>query len=342
MRALVTGAAGFIGSHVTAALASAGAEVRAFDRRPLPDAPPGVEQVAGDVLDRAALARAMEGCDTVFHLAAVYSYARADAGAMRAVNVEGTRRVLEAAARGGLRRRVVHTSSCGTCGPVAGRAATEDDAPPAEELSVPYKRTKLEGERLALRAARNGIDVVVVNPTTPVGPGDRRPTPTGKMVADVACGRARAYLADGALNVVAVEDVATGHLRAHERGRRGERYLLGGENLALREVFAIVAAAAGRRPPRVGIPWAVASVGAHVADAALRAVGRRPLLLVLDQVRLARLPMVFHDAKARRELGHRSRPAAEALSAAARAAVGVADAMGTAEGDAEFRRSRAA
>ena len=145
------------------------------------------------------------------------------------------------------RRRIVHTSSCGTCGPVAGRAATEDDTPPEWELSVPYKRTKLEGERLAMRAAKQGLDVVVVNPTTPVGPGDRRPTPTGKMVADVAHGRARAHLAGGALNVVAVEDVAAGHLLAHERGRLGERYLLGGENLSMREVFAIVASAAGRR-----------------------------------------------------------------------------------------------
>jgi dihydroflavonol-4-reductase len=342
VRALVTGAAGFIGGHVTAALTAAGAEVRAFDRQPLPETPHGVEPVAGDVLDGAALERAVKGCDAVFHLAAVYSYSRADADAMRAVNVEGTRRVLDAAARGGLPRRVVHTSSCGTCGPVAGRAATEDDAPPAEELSIPYKRTKLEGERLALRAAGEGIDVVVVNPTTPVGAGDRRPTPTGKMVADVARGRARAYLAGGALNVVAVEDVATGQLRAFERGRSGERYLLGGENLAMRELFAIVAAAAGRRPPRVGIPWGLASAAAHVADAALRAIGREPSLLVLDQVRLARLPMLFDDAKARRELGHRSRPAAEALSAAARAAVGPAEPVGTTGGGVDFGRSRAA
>ena len=311
MRALVTGASGFIGSHVVAALSDAGVEVREFDLR----AP-----VAGDILDRDALARAMRGCDAVFHLAAVYSYARADAAAMRAVNVEGTRAVLDAAARAGV-RRVVHTSSCATCGPVAGRAATEADAPPAWELAVPYKRTKLEGERLALAAARDGLDVVVVNPTTPVGPGDRRPTPTGKMVADVARGRARAYLTGAALNVVAVEDVAAGHLLAHERGRSGERYLLGGENLSLREVFALVAEAAGRRLPRVGVPWPLAYAAARTSDAALRLVGREPSLLVLDQVRLARLPMTFDDAKARRELGYTSRPACEALAAAARAAL---------------------
>ena len=156
MKALVTGATGFIGSHVVAALAAAGHEVRAFDRRAPPSerplSPPAmlarVEPVVGDVLDGEALLRAMRGCDAVFHLAALYSYARADARAMQAVNVDGTRAVLDAAARAGV-GRVVHTSSCATCGPVAARAATEADAPPRWEHAVPYKRTKLEGERLA-------------------------------------------------------------------------------------------------------------------------------------------------------------------------------------------------
>src|SRR5205085_5800431 len=139
-----------------------------------------------------------------------------------------TRILLDAAARGDRGRRIVHTSSCATCGPVRGRPATEDDAPPEWELRVPYKRTKLAGERLALQAAAGGADVVVVNPTTPVGPGDRRPTPTGKMIADVARGGARAYLAASALNIVAVEDLARGHVLAFERGRAGRRYLLGG------------------------------------------------------------------------------------------------------------------
>jgi dihydroflavonol-4-reductase len=320
VRALVTGASGFIGAHVVAALTAAGAQVRAFDRQAPPEVPDGAEPLQGDVLDPDAVRRAVDGCDAVFHLAALYSYARADAAAMRAVNVEGTRVVLDAAARNG-RRRVVHTSSCATCGPVPARPATETDGPPPWELSVPYKRTKLEGERLALRAAHEGLDVVVVNPTTPVGPGDVRPTPTGKMVADVARGRARAYLRGSALNVVAVEDVAAGHLRAHERGRAGERYLLGGENLALREVFGIVATTAGRRPPRAAVPWALAYAAARTGAAALRPLGREPSLLVVDEVRVARLPMTFDDAKARRELGHRSQPAADALRRAAQAAL---------------------
>jgi len=315
VKALVTGASGFIGSHVAAALVAAGAEVRGFDRKEAVD----VETVLGDVLDRAALERAMQGCDAVFHLAALYSYSRAHARDMQAVNVDGTRTVLAAAARAGV-RRVVHTSSCATCGPVPGRAATEADAPPSWELAIPYKRTKVEAERLALSAARDGLDVVVVNPTTPVGPGDRGPTPTGKMVADVARGRARAYLRGAALNVVAVEDVAAGHVLAFERGGSGERYLLGGENLSLRDVFATVARAAGRTPPRFGVPWALAYGAARAGDAALRLVGREPSLLVVDEVRLARLPMTFDDARARGELGYESRPARQALDGAARAA----------------------
>jgi dihydroflavonol-4-reductase len=321
VKALVTGAGGFIGAHVVSALAAAGAEVRAFDLDPPAEVPAGVEPLAGDLLDPAALGAAIEGCDAVFHLAAIYSFSRSQAAAMQRINVEGTRVLLEACARGGERRRVVHTSSCSTCGPVPGRPATERDEPPAFELAVPYKRTKVEGERLALRAAQDGLDVVIVNPTTPVGPGDRRPTPTGKMVADVAQGRARAYLAGGYLNVVGVEDVARGHLLAHERGGSGQRYLLGGENLSMREVFAAVARAAGRRPPRLGVPWRLADGAARIAGATLGAVGREPKLLVHDEVRLARHPMTFDDAKARRELGYQSRPAAEALAEAARAAL---------------------
>ncbi len=322
MRALVTGASGFIGGHVVAALLDDGAEVRAFDRHPLPDdaLADAVEFVPGSILDADAVRRAVDGCDAVFHLAAVYSYARADAALMRAVNVDGTRTVLDAALRGP-RRRIVHTSSCATCGPTRGRAADERDLPPASELDVPYKRTKLEGERLALAAARDGAEVIVVNPTVPVGPGDLRPTPTGKMVADVAGGRARGYLARSALNVVAVQDVARGHLLALERGRPGERYLLGGDNLAIGEVFAVVARAAGLSAPRLPVPWTAAYAAARLADAALRPFGREPQLLALDEVRAGRLPHLFHDAKARRELGYASRPAADALAQAARSAL---------------------
>lgn len=319
MRALVTGAAGFVGSHVVAALAAGGAQVRALDRRGVLEHswPATVEFVPGDILDPQALRRALQGCDAVFHLAAVYSYSRRDVAVMEAVNVRGTRAVLDAALRGP-RRRVVYTSSCATCGPVPGRPATEHDFPPPRELRVPYRRTKLEAERLAVSAALDGGEVIVVNPTVPVGAGDLRPTPTGKMVADVARGRARAYLARSALNVVAVEDVARGHLAAFERGRSGDRYLLGGDNMSVREVFAIIARAAGRPAPRVGVPWSAAYAGACIGDAVLRAFRREPRLLVLDEVRAGRLPHLFDDSKARRELGYSSGPAIEALTNATR------------------------
>jgi dihydroflavonol-4-reductase len=313
VRALVTGAAGFIGSHVAAALAASGAQVLAFDLRTPVELPPGANFMQGDLLDRDAVARAISGCDAVFHLAALYSYARADAEAMERVNVEGTRIVLEEA-RG---RRVVHTASCATCGPVSGRAATESDTPARWELRVPYKRTKIAGERLAFEAAAGGADVVIVNPTTPVGPGDRGPTPTGRMVADVASGRARAYLAGSALNVVAVEDVARGHLLAYEHGQAGRRYLLGGENLTMREVFAAICAAVGRPAPRIAVPWSAAYAAAWLATH----VKRDPGLLVLDEVRVARWPMRFDDSRARAELGYSSEPALSALARAARAAV---------------------
>jgi dihydroflavonol-4-reductase len=309
VKALVTGAAGFIGSHVLAALVASGAQVRGFDRATPGDLPAGAEFVQGDLLDRDALRHALTGCDAVFHLAALYSYSPGDAAAMERVNVQGTRAVIEEAGS----RRIVHTSSCATCGPVAGRAATEADTPAPWELRVPYKRTKIAGEQLMLDAAAQGANVVIVNPTTPVGPGDLRPTPTGKMVADVVSGRARAYLAGSALNVVAVEDVARGHLLAFERGRVGQRYLLGGENLSMQEVFSAICAAVGRSAPRLAVPWRAAFCAAWVASH----VVHEPRLLLLDGVRVARWPMRFDDSLARAELEYTSEPAASALARAA-------------------------
>lgn len=322
MRALVTGAGGFIGGHVVRTLVAAGAEVRALYRNPASviDLPREVDFVRGDIRDFDSMRHAVEGCDTVFHLAALYSYARGDAMMMESVNVEGTRTVLDAALRG-RRRRIIHTSSCATCGPVRGRPATEADLPSPADLAVPYKRTKLDAEQVALRAARDGGEVVVVNPTVPVGRGDRRPTPTGKMVADVVHRRARAYLAGSALNIVAVEDVALGHLKALERGRTGQRYLLGGENMAVSEVFSVIARAVGHAPPRVGLPWSAVYPMTWIVDAVLRAVGREPQLLVLDEVQTGRVPHLFDDSKARTELGYVSSPAAQALAAGARDAL---------------------
>jgi dihydroflavonol-4-reductase len=284
MRVYVTGGGlGFIGGHVVRALRERGGEVRD-------------EYV--DVNDGPGLERAMRGCDAVVHVAALYSYDRRDAAALARVNIEGTRTVLAAAASAGV-GRIVHTSSCATCGPVAGRPATEDDAPPSWELAVPYKRTKLEAERLALAAG-----AVVVNPTTPVGDGDARPTPTGAMVAGVARGRYRGYIPTTGLNVVDVRDVAHGHALALERGRPGERYLLGGTDMWLGDLFALIARAAGRPRPRIRIPYAVAR-----AAAAARLVNRQEVLL-------ARTAAFFSSAKAEAELGYRAGPVEPAIERA--------------------------
>lgn len=316
MRVLLTGASGFIGSHVAAELASAGAEVRAFCRtEPVSEA--GVaDWQAGEVQDRTALRRAVAGCQAVVHTAALYSYARSDAPQMEAVNVEGTRNLLDAAARAGV-GRVVCTSTSATCGPVAGRPATEADSPPAWELRVPYKRTKMAAERLALEAAGEALEVVCVNPTTVVGPRDRGPTPSGKMIKDVVEGRMLGYLRGAGLNVVSVQDVARGHRLALERGRSGQRYILGSENLELRQAFDVVAQSVGLRSPWLPVPWTLAYAAAWGARVVGWALQREPRLLVLDEVRLARLSLHFSSEKARSELGYAPGPAAEALRAAA-------------------------
>ena len=288
LRVFVTGGGlGFVGGHVVAALARAGHDV-----------------VSGwvDVRDGAGLERAVEGCDAVIHVAALYSYT-APLAEMESVNVDGTRNVIAACRAAGV-GRLVHTSTAGTCGPVAGRVATEADAPPDWELVVPYKRTKLEAERLVLAAAGEALDALCVNPTTPVGDGDTAPTPTGRMVRGVASGRYRATLRSGGLNLVDVRDVADGHVLALERGRAGERYLLGGVNLTLAEVFALIAKAAGRRPPRLKLPYAAAR-----AMAALGLANR-------NEVALARLPAWFDSGKAARELGYEAGPIEAALARA--------------------------
>jgi dihydroflavonol-4-reductase len=294
MKVFVTGASGFVGSHVARGLREQGADVR--DERV-------------DVLDRERLAGAVADREAVVHVAALYSY-DADPALVERVNVEGTRNLLEACAHRGI-RRFLFTSTAGTCGPVAGRPATEADGPPAWELAVPYKRSKLAAERLVLQAAVEGLDAVVVNPTTPVGDGDRKPTPTGRMIAGVARGRIRAYVATTGLNVVDVRDVARGHALALERGQGGERYLLGGLDMPLPELFAAIADLAGQPRPTVRVPYALA-VGAARVGLANR-----------DEVRLARLPMYFSSAKAENELGYRAGPVTPALARAVAEAVSV-------------------
>jgi len=295
MRVFVTGGGrGFVAGHVVAALEGGGHEVNC---------------TWADVRDPARLAGEMEGCDAVVHVAALYSYI-ASADELEAVNVEGTRNVIAACveARVG---RLVHTSTAGTCGPVEGRPATEEDGPPEWELTVPYKRTKLAAERLVLAAGAEGLDALCVNPTTPIGEGDHTPTPTGRMVRGVASGRYRATLRGGGLNLVDVHDVARGHVLALERGRAGERYLLGGVDLTMPEVFSLIARTAHRRPPRIRIPYPAVRLLAlaKVANA--------------HEVKLARLPAWFSSAKARRELGYDPSPVEPAVERAVRDALGI-------------------
>jgi dihydroflavonol-4-reductase len=316
MRVLLTGASGFIGSHVAAEFADAGVEVRAFCRTEPPPHSRVAEWQAGDVQDADAVRRALAGCQAVIHSAAVYSYNRSDAARMESVNVQGTSHVLEGAARAGV-GRVVCTSTSATCGPVAGRPATEADSPPAWELRVPYKRTKVAAERLVLQAAGQGLEVVCVNPTTVVGPLDREPTPSGKMIRDVVEGRMLGYLMGAGLNVVSVQDVARGHRLALERGRSGQRYILGSENLELRQAFDAITQAVGLRSPWLPVPWSAAYLAALAARAAGWVLRREPRLLVLDEVRLARQPLHFSSEKAQRELGYAPGPALDALRAAA-------------------------
>ena len=292
MRVYVTGGGlGFLGGHIVRELRERGHEVCSD---------------WADVRDAGAVGRALAGCEAVLHVAALYSY-DAPAAEHEAVNVEGTRNVLAACRAAGV-RRLVHTSTAGTCGPVAGRPASELDEPPAWELAVPYKRTKLAAERLVLAAAADGFDALCVNPTTPVGDGDLAPTPTGRMIRGVASGRYRVALRGAGLNVVDVRDVARGHALALERGRRGERYLLGGEDMSLLELFGRVARAAGRPAPRVAVPWRFAW-GLAAAGLANR-----------EEVALARLPMFFSWEKARDELGYRPGPVGPAIERAVAAA----------------------
>ena len=285
MRVFVTGGGrGFLGGHVVRALTEAGHEV-------------ACEFV--DVRDREGLARTARGADAVCHVAALYSFT-APTAEMEAVNVDGTANVIEACRAAGV-GRLVHTSSSATCGPVPGRRATEEDEPPEWELNVPYKRTKLEAERLVLAAAAEGLDALCVNPTTPVGEGDTAPTPTGAMVRGVATGRFRASLRGAGLNLVDVRDVARGHVLALEHGRAGERYLLGGTDVTLAEAFALIARAAGRRPPRLQLPYGAAQLLARIGIANSH------------EVTLARIPAWFSSEKAERDVGYRASPLEPAL-----------------------------
>ena len=315
MRALVTGATGFVGAAVARALLREGWEVRALarkgsDRRNLQRI--AVEVVEGDLNDAASLSAAVAGCEALFHVAADYRLGAFDPRELYRTNVDGTRNILNAARAAGV-RRVVYTSSVATIGiPKDGSPGSEETPSTVADMIGHYKRSKFLAEEAAREAVQAGSEVVIVNPSTPVGPGDIKPTPTGQLVFDAAAGRMPAYV-DTGLNIVHVDDVAAGHLLAFHRGRPGERYILGGQDMSLREILGEISRLVGRKPPSVRLPSAVVMPIAYVAEAVARVTGR-PTRVTVEGVRMARKLMFFSSAKAARELGYQWRPPTQAFA----------------------------
>lgn len=309
VKALVTGATGFVGAAVTRRLLAAGHSVRVLarprsDRRNLQGL--DVEIAEGDLTDLASLARATHGCQAVFHVAADYRLWVPDPKPMYAANVDGTRAVVEAALNNGV-ERIVYTSSVATLG--FGNPADEDTPSTLDDMIGHYKRSKY----LAEEAVRDRV--ITVNPSTPVGPGDIKPTPTGRMIRDAINGRMPAYV-DTGLNIVDVDDVAAGHLLAYEKGVVGRRYVLGGANMTLREILTELARVSGRRPPRWRLSHRAVLPIAYIAEGWAHVSGREPLATV-DGVRLSAHAMYFSSARAVRELGYAPGDARVALARAA-------------------------
>jgi len=320
MKALVTGASGFVGAAVARALERAGWQVRVLvrsgsDRSNLRAL--AAQVVEGDLADRDSLERGLDGCTGLFHVAADYRLGARDPAQLYRTNVEGTRNILQAARTAGV-ARIVYTSSVATIGiPPGGSPGEERTAVDLSHMIGHYKRSKFLAEEVARDAARAmGMSVVIVNPSTPVGPGDIRPTPTGQLVLDAASGRMPAYV-DTGLNIVHVDDVAAGHLLAFERGKAGERYILGGEDMTLQTILAQIARLVGRTPPRIRLPYAAVLPIAYLAEAMARVTGRSGRV-TLEGVRMSRKRMFFSSGKAVSELGYRWRPPIEAFEDALR------------------------
>jgi dihydroflavonol-4-reductase len=315
MNAFVTGATGFLGSHVARALLEQGAQLRLLVR-PTSDlrnvAELKADQVTGDLRESLSLEKGMSGCDAVFHVAADYRLWVRDPGEMYRSNVEGTRAILAAAQRNKI-RRVVYTSSVATMGFTSnGHPADEASPVSLENMIGPYKKSKFMAEQIALEAGRGGMDVVVVNPTTPVGERDIKPTPTGRIVVDFLKKKFPAYV-DTGLNLVDATECARGHITAFERGKSGERYILGGENLTLKQILDKLAAITGLPSPKVKVPYVMALATGVVDEMVTgRILGREPRATI-DAVRMGKKKMFVTSAKAERELGWKMVPVDGAL-----------------------------
>jgi dihydroflavonol-4-reductase len=316
MTALVTGATGFVGSAVARALLAEGELVRVLarvgsDRRNLDGL--AVEIAEGDLNDRESLARAVTGCSAVFHVAADYRLWTRSPDEMVRTNVGGSRAIIRAACAAGV-DRIVYTSSVATLGYNKDGTPADEDTPSAEaDMIGDYKRSKFLAEEAVHALIREeDAPVVIVNPSAPVGPNDIKPTPTGRMIVEAAAGRMPAFV-DTGLNVVHVDDVASGHLLAWRKGVIGERYVLGGENMPLSEILASIARICDRKPPTIRIPHGVILPIAYVAEAWTRLTGGSEPFVTVDGIKMARKKMYFSSAKAERELGYRARPVQQAF-----------------------------
>lgn len=307
-RALVTGATGFVGANVARELLARGRDVRVLtrassDRGNLEGI--DVEVAEGDLRDAAAVASAVSGCDEVYHVAAEYTFWSNTPETVFESNVVGTTNVMEACLRHGV-SRVVYTSTVGTIGLGGDEppdVPRDEESPPAKDQfsgSV-YKRSKLEAELAAMGFVERGLPLVIVNPSTPVGPWDRKPTPTGKIIVDFMRGAMPAFLETG-LNIVHVQDVAIGHVLAAEKGRIGQRYILGNRNMSLAEILKTIADLTGRKPPRMKIPYGLAYVAGLASTAIADRITHRAPAVPLEAVKMAKFHMYFSPAKAIREL----------------------------------------
>ena len=318
MKVLVTGATGFIGGNLARELWRRGDDVRALvrpgsNRLTIEDT--GIVPVEGDILDRRSVDQAVQGCEAVFHVAAAYTFWSRDPAGVSRTNVEGTLNVLGAARQAGV-SRTVYTSTVSTVGLPKEGLGDEDTPLDPKTLHGHYKRSKLQAEREALAMAAEGMPVVVVNPTAPVGPWDVKPTPTGKMVLDFLRRRVPAYLKTG-MNLVDVADVVEGHILALEKGNSGERYILGNRNVSLKEIFDILSRLTGLPAPRIRAPyWLVLGVG--YADRFVEGtLLRREPAIPVEGVLASKVPAYVSCEKAVRELGQPQRPVEDALKQAA-------------------------
>ncbi len=307
-RVLVTGASGFVGSAVARALAARGDEVSVLMRESSPRtniADIDCRIVIGDMRDAASMTKALDGARFVFHVAADYRLWARDPDEIVRNNLQGARIVMEAARTTGA-ERIVYTSSVAALKPVAGAAVDETSRHSEQTVIGAYKKSKLVAERLVERMAGEGLPVVIVSPSTPIGPRDVKPTPTGRIIVQAATGGMPAFV-DTGLNLVHVDDVAEGHLLALEKGRIGENYILGGEDVRLKEMLGIIAPLVGRRPPRVQLPRGPLYPLAYGAEAMARFTGKEPFLTA-DALKMSKHHMFFSSAKAKRELGFVARP----------------------------------